>query len=502
MWEASLSGLVGILRPDIFAIMMLAVILGTLVSILPGIGTTALLTMCLPFAMVMSPYGAIALMMGIHSIANTGCTITSVLTGIPGSSASIATVVEGFPMTKRGLGARAVGAGLMASIVGGLLGAIALTASLPIFKPLITNMGSPEFFMFTMWGISMVVMLSGRAPLKGVLAAILGMFIMMVGLDLKSGTERWVFGQIYLWERIDIILPALGTFAIPEVINMAVSGGSIAREIAYGSGMLEGIKDTFRHWFLVLRSSVIGVWVGFIPGIGGPVASWVALGDAMQSSRGKGDWGRGDIRGVIAPEACNNSVEGGTMIPTLVFGIPGSTSCAIMLIAFMATGMLPGPEMLRGQLNLTFAVIWCLVITNIIAGAACLALARPIARVAFWPFHVMVPPIIVLCILGTFSANYQMEDLVLLLVFSSLGFFMRRLGWPRAPLLLGAVLGPISEKYLWLSTAHFGAAWLIRPWVIVIFCLIVVTAVVTPMWERRQRKKRKEGEEALKKRRL
>lgn len=501
MWEASLSGLESILRPDMFCIIFIGVILGTICSLLPGVGSTAMLTMAIPFAVVLGPYGAIALMMSINAVSSSGGTITAVLTGIPGHSSGIATIIEGYPMTKRGMGARAIGAGLTASMVGGLIGAVALTASLPIFRPLVEALGAPEYFMFTMWGISMIVMLSGKAPLKGALAAVLGIYIMMVGLDTKSGAERWVFGEPYLWDGIEIILPALGIFAVPEAINFAVKGGSIAEQrLSYGAGLLDGIKDVFRNWFLVIRASLVGIWVGFIPGLGGPIASWVALGDARASSRGKGDWDRGEVRGVIAPEATNNATEGSTMIPTLCFGIPGSTSAALCIIAFLAVGILPGPEMLRGQLHFTFAIIWTLVIAQLIAGLLCLSLVRPISQVAFLPHHSVVPLIIVLVFLGAFSSNYRLADILLLLIFSTVGFFMRRFNWPRAPLLLGAVLAPIMEKYLWLSHAHYGATWLVRPWVIVIFCLIVFTAGLIPLWELRQKKKGvvREKDEVLK----
>ncbi len=489
MWEASLEGLGHVLEPQLLALMVLGICLGSVVAILPGIGSGALIAIAIPFAMKMSPYAAIALLVSIDAVSSTGSTITSVLTGIPGSSGSMATVIDGFPMTKRGEGARGVGAGLTVSALGGIFGAIVLTFSLPVLRPVVLFLGSPEYFMLALWGISMVGVLSGRAPLKGIAAGFLGVTIMMVGIDDKSGIPRYVFGQTYLWDGVKLILVALGIYGIPEVIAMAAEGTSIARKTTYGAGLMRGVKDGFRHWFLVIRCSLIGTWVGFVPGIGGSVAAWLAYGHAAQTER-NGNFGKGDVRGVIAPEAANNAVEGGAYITSLAFGIPGTGSTALILIAFLAVGLQPGPAMLTTQVNFVFAVIWTLVFANIIAASLCLGLAKPISRMALWPFHAVVPIIVILCFVGAFTANYELADILMLLGFSALGFFMRQFGWPRAPILLGVVLGPIMEKYLWLSTARFGLEWLLRPGVISIFILIIGTVVLIPWWNNRQQRRR------------
>ncbi|MDP2643891.1 MAG: tripartite tricarboxylate transporter permease [Desulfobacterales bacterium] len=489
MWEASLDGLIHVLQPHLLLLGFLGIVLGSVVAILPGIGSTALIAMSLPFAMTMGPYAAIAFLVSIDAVSSTGSTITSVLTGIPGSSGSLATVVDGYPMTKRGEGARAIGAGLCVSALGGVFGAVVLTFSLPVLRPLVLSLGSPEYFMLALWGISMVGVLSGKAPIKGIAAGILGVIIMTVGMDPKSGVPRYTFGQPYLWDGIPLILVALGIYGIPETIAMAAGGTSIAQsKPKLGFGLMEGVKDGFRHWFLTLRASIIGTWIGFVPGIGGPVAAWLAYGHAAQTCR-NGKFGQGDIRGVIAPEAANNSVEGGSYITALAFGIPGSTATALILIAFMAVGLTPGPSMLTTQLNYVFAVIWTLVISNIVAAVLCLALAKPISKMAFWPFHSVVPVIVVLCFIGAFSANFALEDVALLLIFSVLGWFLRQLNWPRPPVLLGIVLGPIMEKYLWLSSARYGFTWLYRPGVILLLLLIVGTVIFLPLWNKKRYEK-------------
>lgn len=487
MWEASLQGLLMVLQPFPMMIMILGIVLGSIVAILPGIGSTALLSICMPFAMAMPPAAAIALMVSINAVSATASGLTSSLTGIPGSSSSIATILDGYPLAKKGQGARAVGAALTSSILGGVVGAIVLTAALPVLRPLVLALGVPEFFMLTLWGVSMVAMLSGKAKTKGLIAAGVGIMIMMVGLDPKSGTPRWVFGQPFLWDGIDLILVSMGVYAMPEVIAMAMSGTSIATEAPkMGKGMMQGVKDCFTHWFLLVRTSVIGTVFAMIPGLSGSTVAWICYGHAVQTEK-NGRFGKGDIRGVIAPEAANNSNDAGSFITGLGFGIPTGTSLALTLIVFVAVGIQPGPAMLTDQLPLTFSVIWTLVIANVIGGLGALALADPIAKMTFWPARVIVPVIVILVFLGAYTANYAMTDFILLLVFTALGFFMKQFKWPRAPLLLGLVLGAPMEKYLWLASARYGITWMTRPGVIIILLFILSTAIFLPIWQARQR---------------
>jgi TctA family transporter len=486
MLEAALDGLLGVLNPSSFGLMCVGVIIGSLVGFLPGIGGPTTLAIMLPFVMTMKdPMAVIALLVGLDAVGNTASAFTSILISVPGSSGSQATILDGFAMAKRGEAARALSASFTASLVGGLIGPIVLLASLPFLRPLVLTFGSPEFFVLTIWGLAMVGVLSGNAPVKGLLAGIIGVLIATVGLDVKSGIERFAFGEPYLWEGISLILVALGLFGVPECIDLARRKSSIAERHELGSGFSEGIKDVFRHWWLTIRSSAVGVWVGFLPGLGSSVADWFAYAHAIQTEKHPERFGKGDVRGVIAPEAANNSKEAGSYIPTLAFGIPGGTSTALILTAFIAVGINPGPEMLTTELSFTFAVIWTLVIANIIAVAICMAFAKPISKACFLPFYTIVPLILVFVVIGGFSAHFSNTDLLVLLVFSILGFMMRRHGWPRAPLLLGVVLGAKMELYLWLSYTRFGLEWLWRPGVIILF-LLVLASVFYPVWQKKR----------------
>ena len=488
MIEAALEGLAQVLTPDHLGLMCVGVILGSIVGFLPGIGGPSTLAIMLPFVMTMKdPYAVIALLVGFDAVGNTASAFTAVLISVPGGSGSQATVLDGYPLAKQGQAMRALSASFVASLVGGLIGPLVLLASLPVLRPLVLSFGSPEFFMLTLWGITMVGVLSGNVPLKGLLAGILGIFISAIGADDKSGIERFTFDTNYLIEGIDLVLVALGIFAIPECIDLAARKTKVAEAQELGHGFWEGAKDVFRHWWLTLRASAIGIWVGFLPGLGSSVADWFAYAHAVQTEKNKENFGKGDIRGVIAAESSNNSKEAGDYIPTLAFGIPGGTSTALILTALIAVGINPGPEMLTTQLNLTFAVVWTLTVANIIAVAICLAFIKPISRMCFMPFYSLVPLILVFVFIGAFAANRSNLDLIALMGFSLLGFLMRRQGWPRSPLVLGMVLGDKMENYLWLSYGRFGLEWLGRPGVIILAILLVLSLCYPALQNRRER---------------
>lgn len=493
MIEAALEGLYQVLTPNSLALMGLGVLLGSIVGFLPGIGGPSTLAIMLPFVMTMKdPYAVIALLVGFDAVGNTASAFTAVLISVPGGSGSQATVLDGYPLAKQGQAMRALSASFFASLIGGLIGPIVLLASLPFLRPMVLSFGSPEFFMLTLWGITMVGVLSGNVPLKGLLAGILGIFIAAVGADDKSGIERFTFDTNYLIEGIDLVLVALGIFAIPECIDLAARKTKVAETQELGHGFWQGARDVFEHWWLMLRASAIGIWVGFLPGLGSSVADWFAYAHAVQTEKNKENFGKGDIRGVIAAESSNNSKEAGDYIPTLAFGIPGGTSTALILTALIAVGINPGPEMLTTQLNLTFAVVWTLTIANIIAVAICLAFIKPISRMCFMPFFSLVPMILVFVFIGAFAANRNSIDLIALLGFSFLGFVMRRHGWPRSPLVLGMVLGDKMENYLWLSYGRFGFEWLSRPGVIIIAALLLLSLCYPVLQNWREQRRREE----------
>jgi TctA family transporter len=408
--------------------------------------------------------------------------ITSILFGVPGEPTTASTIVDGHPMAKNGEAGRALGAALMSSLVGAIIGAFSLAIAIPVVRPLVLTFGSPEFFMISLLGVTFVASLSGGNLLKGLISGGLGFVLATIGLDPISGIQRYTFGQLFLWDGVGLVPVTLGLFAIPEIIDLAIVATSISRqEVGKLGGVMEGIKDTFRHFWLVFRCSAMGAYIGVIPGMGGAVSQWLAYAHAVQSSPNKERFGKGDVRGVLGPGAANNSTLGGAMIPTIAFGVPGSVVMAILLGAFIIQGIVPGPDMLlpepRGKLSLTFSFVWIIVISNIITVAICLLFLNTLAKVTQLRVSLLMPIILLLVFLGAFAEKNAFEDLIIVLVFGMLGWVMVKFGWQRPPLLLGMVLGPLMENRLFLSTDNYGLAWLSRPGVLIIFALIVVGIV-------------------------
>jgi TctA family transporter len=495
MVQAFTGGLAQVFTGATFGLMMLGIVIGFAVGILPGLGGPVTLALMLPFIFNMEAVEAFAFLLGMAAVTATTGDITSILFGIPGEAITAATIVDGHPMAKKGEAGRALGAALMSSLLGAVFGAFALALAIPIVRPLVLSIGSPEFFMLALLGITFLASLSGGAVVKGLTAAAIGLLIATVGLDPISGIERYTFGNLYLWDRISLVSATLGLFAIPEIIDLSVKGSSIS-EVSVGKigGVMEGVKDTFRHWKLVLRCSAIGTYIGIIPGMGGSVSQWVAYAHAVQTSPDKERFGKGAVEGVLGPGAANNSNLGGGLVPTIAFGVPGNVTMAILLGAFIIQGLVPGPPMLipesqGGHLTLTFSFVWIIVVSNIITVAVCFLFLQQLVRITEVRGSLIIPFLLLLVFLGGFATKNAFEDLILVLIFGALGWVLNQLDWPRPPLLLGLVLGPLAENRLFLSTDNYGLAWMWFPSVLVIFA-IILAGTFYPLFQRwRERRK-------------
>jgi len=497
MLEAALQGLVLVLQLKAFGFMLLGILLGFWVGLLPGLGGATTLALMLPFIYNMQPVEAFAFLLGMHSVVATTGDITSVLFGVPGEATTAAIILDGYAMTKKGQAGRALGAALAASLVGALIGAAALALAVPIVRPLVLTFGSPELFMLAVVGLAFIASLSAedaRGMVRGFIGGGLGLYLAMVGQDPQAGVARFTFDTLYLTQGIDLVPVLVGLFAIPEIIDLVRRGTSIAGTTGPGriEGALEGVRDVFRHFWLTIRCSIIGTFVGVMPGMGGAVAQWMAYGHATQSARTPEErkgFGEGDVRGVIGPGAACNSKEGGALIPTIAFGVPGSTSMAILLGGFFLLGLVPGPEMLTTHLPVTFSMVWTIVLANVITVALCFLLLNRLARLTTLPGHLLVPVILVLVFIGSYTTNSSYADLIVTLVFGAVGYLMVVAGYPRAPLVLGLVLGKIAENYLYISVARYDAAWLLRP-VVLVLIVVALGVVAFPMiqvWRARQR---------------
>lgn len=495
--NAFLSGLSQIFTWSTFSLMLIGIAIGFMVGILPGLGGSATIALMLPFVIKMKPVEAFAILLGMASVLGTTGDITSVLFGVPGEATAAATIIDGHAMAKKGEAGRALGAVLMSSLVGAIFGAFILALTIPVVRPLVLTFGSPELFMLAILGLTFIASLSGGALLKALLAAGIGLFLSTVGLDPQTGVQRFTFGQVFLWDGLGLIPITMGFFAIPEIIELGVQRSSIATgQMKKLGGVMEGVKDTFRHWWLVMRCSAVGTFCAIIPGMGPGVSQWLAYAQAQQHSKNKESFGKGAVEGVLGPGAANNSSMGGCLITTVAFGVPTTVLMAILIGAFLIQGLVPGPQMLvpeakGGHLALTFSFVWIVAISNIITVAVCLLFLNQLVKITYIRGSVIVPVILLLVYLGTFAEKNAFPDMILMLFFGVLGWIMQQLAWPRPPFILGLVLGGLAETRLFLSVNNYRFAWLLRPAVLVIMAL-AVAAILYPLlrtaWQNKKNK--------------
>jgi len=489
MLDAFVSGFWQVVAWPAFGYLLIGIAIGFFVGLLPGLGGLATLALMLPFSYtIKQPVEAFCFLLGMLAVTGTTGDITSILFGIPGEGSSAALILDGYPMSKKGEAGRALGAAIMSSVVGATIGALSLAISIPIMRPLVLLFGSPELFIIAIMGISFIGTLAGSSLIKGLLAGGIGLMLAAIGVDPQTGAIRYTFGSLYLWDRLDIIPVTVGLFAIPEIVDLAVRGTSIAEKRSEKlTGVMEGVKDTFRHFWLVMRCSLIGVYFGVLPVLGANVAQWMAYGHAVQGLKDRNLAGKGAIEGVLGPGSANNSTRGGDLIPTVAFGIPGSGAMALLLGALLIVGLQPGPEMLKTRLDVTFAMVWILIIANIIVAALCFLILNQLAALTFIRGGLLIPFLLLLVFIGSFTANNSLNDLVVTLISGVVGYYMVLQGWPRPPLILGLILGKIAENYLWISTAAYGTKWLLFPSVIFLIVLTVVIIAFPTIKERRGR---------------
>ncbi|WP_028957907.1 tripartite tricarboxylate transporter permease [Sulfitobacter sp. 20_GPM-1509m] len=481
-----------ILQPVVLGYLVLGVIMGLAVGVFPGLGGIAGLSLLLPFMFGMEPVYGLALMIGMVAVVPTSDTFSSVLMGIPGSSASQATVLDGFPLARKGQAARALSAAFTSSLFGGLVGACFLTLFIVVARPLVLAFGLPEMLMISILGLSMVAVLAGRVALKGLAAAGLGMLIGTIGVADAGGSLRMAsYDFPYLMDGLQLVIVGLGIFAVPEIVSLLRQDRSISKDASLGAGWMDGVRDWIDNKWLSVRCSLIGVLVGVIPGLGGSVVDWIAYGHAVQTTKDKSNFGKGEIRGVIGPESSNNAKEGGGLVPTLLFGIPGSGSMAIFIgaIALLGSGDIEvGPSMLRDNLDITYSIVWLLALANVVGTLLCIGISGGIARLTTIRFTYLAPFLFMLISFAAFQSGQNFEDILALFAIGLIGIFLRRFDWSRPAFLIGFVLSDPVEKFsnqaYQIASFRFrqsfeeGLSYIFSPIVIVLLVVTVVSVVM------------------------
>jgi len=481
MLDAIGTGFVSLLTVEAMAFMLIGVVYGLMVGILPGLGGIVAMALLLPFAHGYDATATLGLLLGAHIATIWGSSVTSILFRVPGAAKSLALIFDGYPMTQRGEASRALGASATAALMGGLIGAIFLAISIPVVRPIMLALGPPEYLMMALWGLTIIATFSEGSLPKGLIAAAAGVILAFVGMDPVTGTPRFWFHSVFLLDGISFPVAMIGLFAIAEMMKLYVKGGAIVeRDVGLEtSSVMEGVRDAFRHWWLVARSSLLGLWIGVLPGIGASIGGIAAYAQAVQTSRDSESFGKGDVRGVIAPDATLGANEGGGLMPTLAFGIPGGESMAILLVAFFGLGIQPGPEMLSDHLDLVFAMMWIIVIANVFTTVIGLSVSRYLARLPALNPNIMIPLVMSVCFMGAFATRGQIEDVLVAAGFGALGFFMDRYHYSRANLVIGMVLAEMIERNLHISLTLYGDGFLlVRPVALAMFLFVIFTVVM------------------------
>jgi putative tricarboxylic transport membrane protein len=466
--------------PYILWMMLLGTLIGIFFGAVPGLGGRLAIAVTIPFIFGKEMIPGAVFLLSMHAVTGTSGQISSIMFGVPGTGDDAATIVDGYPMAKKGEAGVALGASLMASGIGGVLGAVVLAVLIPVIEPIVLKFSPAEFFFLALLGITFVAFVSGSAIFKGMVVGLYGMMLSFIGMDPQTGIARYSSEFLFLWDGLDLITAVLALFAVPEMIHLGVKGGSISavsKEMADTGvrAQLKGCKIVFKHWWLMLRCSMIGAFIGILPGLGGSAAAWICYGHAVQSSKNPETFGKGDVRGVIAPESATNSKEGGSLLPTLFFGVPGSSGMAILLGAFLILGIQPGPMMLTTQLDLVWILIWALVISNLVAVVILLFITRWVALLTFLRGGILIPIVLIVTVLGTLLAKGQWENVIMLGILSMIGYGLLKYDWPRPPFAIGIVLGKIAEGSLHKAWALWGWDFFLRPLSIILMTLIIAT---------------------------
>lgn len=456
-------GLVNVFDPTNLLAILMGTLIGIVVGSMPGLSATMAIALLLPITFAMPPATGISMLAALYISAMYGGSIAAILLRTPGTPAAAATVMDGYPMAMKGKAGQALGISLSASLVGGIISAIVLLTLAPLLGSLALHFGPVELFAVAVLGITIVGSLSSGSMIAGLFSGILGLLIATIGMDPTTGTPRFTFGELNLFAGVPFTVALIGLFSIPQAIRLVIQGDKKKGEAV--SAITDRILPRFKEFKALLpnivRSSGIGVFTGLIPGTGGDTACWFAYNEAKRFAKNKHEFGTGTPAGIAAPEAANNAVVGGALVPTIALGIPGSSSTAVLLGAFMVHGILPGPTLMTEHAEITYTLLWAVMFANFSLFFVGLLFTRLCVSVTKVPNRVVGPVIVVLAVVGSFALNNSYFDIMLMLIFGMLGFAFDQFNIPTAPLVIGLILGPILDASLQQSMLIGQGSWMI-----------------------------------------
>jgi len=481
---ALLQALQNFASPEIWLFIFIGVFIGIIFGIVPGLSGIVAVSLVLPFVFILTPEQALPLIISIWAVQFMGGSVTAILLGIPGTPPSAATLLDGYPMSQKGEAGRALGAAMTSSGAGSVVTGLVALAGVFVVYPMVMALRTADMVFIVLLGVAFIGILGSDSMIKGLVSGGLGLLISFIGFQPSSGLARFTFGSLYLYDGLPLLPVILGIFALPEMISLASSGGSIAKTAAVVRGMKEvwvGVSDVGKHWGLCVRSAIIGFVAGLIPGPGASAATFVAYGQAKKTSKHPETFGFGNVEGVIAPESANDAKEGGAVLTTLAIGIPGSGDMVLLLGAMTLLGIAPGPVMLTQYLPLTITLMWTILMASFIGVVICLPLCPYLAKVAFIPSRILVPVVITMVAVGLFTYKEVITDLLVALIFGAIGLVMKKFEFNRPALVLGFVLGTVFERNFFLALSMNGPFFFMRPVSIGIILIIIALFAYDPI---------------------
>ena len=459
MYEA-LSAMASVmLDPYLLLLIFVTTIGGIVIGVLPGLGATTGAALLLPFTLTMSPVHAIAVLATLYVSATFAGSITAILINTPGTSAAADTTFDGFPLAQRGEAGRALGIAVVASTIGGIFSIIVLCFAAPMLARVAYEFRPPEYFALTIFGLSMLASVGAGGAVRNLIGGIFGVWLATIGAERVTSIERFMFGNYELYEGLSFVPVMIGLFAISELLVQSKKAHLVAEVISLKAVKLPSREDYRRIWRTILRSSGIGTFIGILPAEGATVASMIGYSEARRWSKNKEEFGKGAVEGIAGAEAANNAATGGAMVPTMVLGIPGSGTTAIILVGLMVHGLRPGPYLFTEQVGTVYQIFGAMLVANIIFLAMGLYAAKLFARISMVPTSILWPIVFALSVIGAYALSASLLDVWIALIFGVIGFFARRHGFSVAPIAVGLILGHMVEVNLQNSLKMFDGAW-------------------------------------------
>lgn len=495
MAQAVLDGLLLLLTPASLLYLTLGMAIGLVIGFLPGLGGLATLALLTPLIVGMDPAEGLAFILGAYGAVSFGGSITAILFNTPGTGEQAVTTFDGYPMARKGQAGRALGVSAAASAFGGIFGVIILVLAIPVALQLITYLRPPEVFALGIIGIMVMGVSNARSRTKGIASGALGLMLSFIGSDPVTGISRMTFGQLELSSGLGITAMTMGLFAVAEMLILYTRGTAIAANMPHkssrekGSRVIDGVLDVVRNWKLVVQGGSLGAVAGVVPGLGGTVAMFGAYGLAKARAKDPDSFGKGNPIGVLAPESANNAKEGGSFVPTLAFGIPGTSGMALVIGILLIMGFVPGPDMIENDLDIVFLIAWIMALSNILASFLGLAMAPALAKLAFLRPQLLAPALIAIALMGSFLDTRIGISVGIALVAGFVGYVFRATGYSLAGLILGFVLGPVVDQNLGLTLQIYGPEFVFRPITGGLLLLAIIGTAWGPVKGHRLRRK-------------